>query len=329
MGDSTIFSKRSGAWRSGMLDSWAFDEIPKALRNQIIDEFQVRNLDLYIRAVSGDLLVEWGKPRYVEGVEAYDRLLDEVRGAKEYWKILDFVEAVLTCPRNKRQIDFLEVDEDHLDDKIFQWSDDLSIEFGDMWDLRGMKKNVVNAINKRFREHRVGYEFIIQEGSQHRGSYQIEGQVVRVDSQYYHAEVMKPTLQMLYNSRFKKAEKVFLDAHKHYLKGEGWQAVAGCGVALTEVLKEICRKRKWAFNEKRADIRSLVNVVLSEGLVDSKLHRGVFDHLRGLLWDGVPPARNEAVHESVEFPVESVAFVLHVTASAIVYLVAADGAKQR
>lgn len=313
MGDPTIFSKRSGAWRSGMLDSWAFDEIPKALRNQIIDEFQIRALGLYINAVAGDLLVEWGEPR-IEGSEEYNRLLEEIRGAKEYWKVLDFVEGVLTCPRNMRQMEYISEEEDRLEEKVSEWN------FDDFWEyggsLKDVKQSAADAINMRFREHRVGYEFV-------------ERMVIRVDSQYCHAEVVKPALQLLHNSRFKKAEKIFLDAHKHYRRGEGWQAVAGCGVAFTEVLKEICRKRKWAFDEKRADIRSLVNVVLREGLVDSKLHRGMFDHLKGLLWDGVPPARNEAVHESVEFPVESVAFVLHVTASAIWYLVAADGAKQR
>jgi hypothetical protein len=64
--------------------------------------------------------------------------------------------------------------------------------------------DAIEELNNRFRESGIGYQFE-------------SGEVVRVDSQFIHSDVVKPTLQILGNSQeFAGANDEFLSAHEHY-----------------------------------------------------------------------------------------------------------------
>ena len=60
-------------------------------------------------------------------------------------------------------------------------------------------------LNYRFREHRVGYQYE-------------SGQIIKVDSQFVHSEVVKPALSFLSDPIYKGANEEFLKAHEHYRK---------------------------------------------------------------------------------------------------------------
>ena len=88
-----------------------------------------------------------------------------------------------------------------------------------VWQVSNTGQKAIDEINYRLREAKVGY--------------QIEGtQLIRVDSQFMHAEVVKPALAMLSSEDFEGPRQEFIAAHQHYRVGEHRQAVAMAANAL-------------------------------------------------------------------------------------------------
>ncbi len=171
----------------------------------------------------------------------------------------------------------------------------------------------IQELNERFREHGVGYQF---DG----------GEIIRVDSRMLHAEVVRPALFCLARLHIKVRRRNFLTAHEHYRHGRSKEAVAECLKALESVMKVICAKRKWK-HDPNATAKPLLDVLFSNGLVPAFWAQH-FSGLRGALESGVPAARNKLGGHGqgaqvVHVPEHLVAFVLHSTASAIVFLVEA------
>ena len=73
-------------------------------------------------------------------------------------------------------------------------------------------------INARFRENGFGYQYE-------------NGEIIRVDDQYVHAEIVRPALQLLSQKGFEKAEEEFMTAHRHYRGGEYKDAVVAANRA--------------------------------------------------------------------------------------------------
>ena len=78
------------------------------------------------------------------------------------------------------------------------------------WQSRVSQEKLDSAVfelNARFREHRVGYQYE-------------SGDIIRVDSQLIHAEVVKPALALLAAPEYAGANAEFLKAFEHYRKGD-------------------------------------------------------------------------------------------------------------
>ena len=64
--------------------------------------------------------------------------------------------------------------------------------------------DAISELNFRFKEAGIGYQFE-------------SGELLRVDSQYVHSEVVKPVLHLLdKNKKYAGANDEFLSAHEHY-----------------------------------------------------------------------------------------------------------------
>jgi hypothetical protein len=166
-------------------------------------------------------------------------------------------------------------------------------------------------LNARFREHGVGFQFA-------------DGEIIRVDSELIHAEVVKPALALLHTKDFAGAQAEFLKAHEHYRHGNSKEALAECLKALESTMKVICAKRKWT-HTPQATSSALIQVCFDNGLIPA-FWQSHFAALRSLLEGGVPTARNRLGGHGqgsavVEVPAHIVAYVLHMTAASIVFLV--------
>jgi hypothetical protein len=172
----------------------------------------------------------------------------------------------------------------------------------------------IHELNVRFRENGVGYEFA-------------SGQIIRIDSQLIHQEIIKPALHFLQHAKFKGANEEFLSAHSHYRQGKHKECLNDCLKAFESTLKTICSKRKWAFNATDT-AKNLIEIVFDKGLIPPFLQ----SHLTGLrttLESGIPTVRNKlSGHgqgvQPVEVPEYIASYALHLTASNILLLIKAD-----
>lgn len=174
--------------------------------------------------------------------------------------------------------------------------------------------NVISELNQRFREHAVGYQYE-------------SDQIVRVDSEFIHAEAVKPALQLLSNSTYKGAQQEFLKAHEHYRHERYSEALIDCLKAYESTLKIILDKNKWEYSPN-ATADELTGRLMQSGLVP-EFWQQYFKSLKNTLTSGVPTARNKlaghgAANEVREIPEYLVSYILHMTASTIVFLIKAE-----
>ena len=172
----------------------------------------------------------------------------------------------------------------------------------------------IEELNYRFKEHGVGYQFINE-------------QIIRTDSELIHAEIVKPALKLLHQNHFAGAQEEFLKAHEHYRKGNAKEALSECLKAFESVMKAICDKRGWQYGSN-ATAKFLIQACFDNGLIDS-FWQSHYSSLRNLLVNGVPTGRNKLSGHGqgtppTTVPNHLVAYMLHMTASAIVFLAEAE-----
>lgn len=174
----------------------------------------------------------------------------------------------------------------------------------------------ISELNTRFKEHGLGYQFDA-------------GQIIRIDSEITHSEVVLPALQLLRDPQFSGAENEFLNAHTHYRHLRNKEALVDCLKAIESVIKTICDKRSWPYDSK-ASCKDLLDICFANGLIPT-FWSNHFSGLRSTLEGGVPTARNRLGGHGQGATVSEVpgyisAYAIHLTASAIVFLVEADRA---
>jgi AbiJ N-terminal domain 4 len=173
----------------------------------------------------------------------------------------------------------------------------------------------IDELNKRFKEHGVGYSFS-------------DGHLLRIDSEFVHAEVVKPALSVLRQKGFETPQKEFLGAHEHYRHGKKSEALVECYKAFESTMKVICAKRRWTHNPNAA-AAELVKVCLDKGLIPS-FWQSHFAGLRSTLESAIPTPRNKGAGHGAGTapphnpPDELVAYVLHMTAATILFLAEAE-----
>lgn len=177
-------------------------------------------------------------------------------------------------------------------------------------------QRAVQELNDRFREHRVGYQFSGR-------------MIIRVDSEWMHAEVMKRCLVILSGSDYSGAQDEFLRGHEHYRVGNMKEAINECLKSFESVMKVICEKRGWSGADD-ASASKLISICFEGGLIPSFWSQH-FNALQSLLKGGVAPARNKlSAHGQGAIPTgvprHLVGYVINMTASAILFLTEAEAA---
>jgi hypothetical protein len=222
-----------------------------------------------------------------------------------------------------RVVNFVLVEDDHervLDvvEISFRWLKVMltsSVE----WRYRVPQDNFDKAIaelNARFREHGIGYQYE-------------SGEIIRVDSQLIHAEVVKPALALLTSKEYAGANAEFLKAFEHYRKRDTKECLNECLKAFESTMKAICTKRKWAF--KPTDTASaLIDVCVKNDLIPSLIQSHI-GGVRAALESGIPTIRNRMSGHGqgtqvVSVPPHYASYMLHLTATTIQFLVESEKA---
>lgn len=171
----------------------------------------------------------------------------------------------------------------------------------------------ISELNERFRRAGVGYRFE-------------NGQILRVDSELIHSQVVRPALRYLHHPGFKGPRDEFMKAHAHYRAGEMKDAITDANNAFESTLKTICEQRGWIC-QPGARASDLLKVVRSKGLLPNYLDKS-FDQLVATLKSGLPKLRNEeGAHGQGASPRKTpdylAAYALHLAAANILLLIEA------
>lgn len=174
--------------------------------------------------------------------------------------------------------------------------------------------DTIEELNQRFRENGVGYQYE-------------NDQIIRVDSEFIHAEAVKPALQLLSNPIYKGAQEEFLKSHEHYRHGRYDSALTDCLKAFESTMKIIIHKRSWVC-DKNAASKKLIDCCLANELIP-KFWTDQFNSLSNILTSSIGTPRNKLSghgkgNDDIEVPEHLIQYVLHMTASTIVFLIKAD-----
>lgn len=304
-----LFSKRQAKLRGEVPDVFVYDKLPQELRVQIVhilrDSLGNENdIHRHKAMVSGayELIVDSLCREYG---------LFKLPSAQDYGErsyISELFNFVLSEKNVERVLDAVELACRVIDIHSRKW------EYRHRQNADEEATAALKELNARFQHHGFGYRFEA-------------GGVVRIDSELVHAEVVKPALTLLHAARYKGAEAEFHQAYEHYRHGRMKEALADCLKALESTMKSIAAARKWK-HDPGATAKPLIDLMFDKQLVPAFWSQH-FSALRAMLESGVPTARNRLGGHGqgaavVDVPPHFVAFALHQTAAAIVFLAKAE-----
>ena len=173
----------------------------------------------------------------------------------------------------------------------------------------------IDELNLRFKDRGVGYRFEL-------------GQMIRIDEEFIHEEVVKPALRILNQPQFAGAQEEFLKAHEQYRKGDTKDSLSNCLKAFESVMKAICDMRDWQYDKDHSTAKALIKICFDNGLIP-KFWKSHYSSLQSLLESGVPTGRNKLGSHGqgtapTSVPNYLAAYMLHLTATTIVFLAEAE-----
>jgi len=303
------FSKREAKKaKAGKADVYQYESLPEAFRVQV-SHIWTTAIGPYFLAVDPLYSEPWSNQawRWIHDTLARELgVFSLVKGDQD--KGTNCLRFLLTAD-TKGALDIIEISFRYIDRVVRQWP---SYDKG-RCQITQDADDAIEELNDRFRQHNVGYQYL-------------GGELVRVDSQYVHAEVVRPAFSLLQEERFHGASEEFLSAHEHYRKAEYKEAIVDALKAFESTMKSICEARKWPY-PAGASAKPLIEIMFVKGLIPNYL-QSHFGGLRATLESGVPTVRDKTSGhgqgpQPVNVPPHFAAYILHLTASNIVFLVEA------
>ena len=295
-----IFSKLLKKLRGKVADVYQHETIPKALRNQVIFIWEEVFGQPEYQTMGGVAHPGVYEPIHNELCRRHGlRTLRKNNNDSYFDAIYEFF---LETEDTKKALDVIEISFQFIDyDRSFPYRFSRQ---------KYSPDDAIDELNYRFREHGIGYQYE-------------SGQIIRVDSEFTHSEVVKPVLIMLSDSMYEGANAEFLSAHEHYRKGRYKECMNECLKAFESCIKAICEQRRWDYNDGDT-INRLIAIVFDKELIPDFM-QSHFSGLRSTLEAGVPTLRNRlSGHgqgtEEVPVPEYMAAYALHLTASNILFL---------
>ena len=174
-------------------------------------------------------------------------------------------------------------------------------------------------LNQRFIQHGIGYQYE-------------SGEIIRVDNQLAHKEIIKPALNLLGSDLYKGANHEFLKAHEHYRHSRYAESIIEASKAFESVLKIICDTHGWSYAATDSTMK-LLQIIFKNNLLPNFME-SQFSAMRGLLESGTSVVRNKlGGHgqgaELVEVPSHMVRYALNTAASNILLLTEASDIKNK
>ena len=211
---------------------------------------------------------------------------------------LDFVEIIFQS-RTFRQLSISQKGEDQLVEDINQFFkiDDLP------YSLTGFVREEVEVSyygSKGTSIHTISYP-----------------QVIRRDSEAIHETAIQPALTLLANPAFKAPNGEFLEALKHYREGEYADCIAKCGSSFESVMKVICDRKKWPYQQTDT-AQKLLDTIFEKTNMESFFKDPVM--LVATMRNRLSSAHGAGAQQR-SVPKHRAQYTVNATASAILFLV--------
>jgi hypothetical protein len=296
-----LYSDRlTDAAQAGQIDVYQYDNISKKLRKQIV--YIVQDALGKAHRHTGVSFVNNPAAKKIRDVLLREKGLSSLGSSptNEYQDLIYHIEHAVTGDL----LDALELICIAIDGpvrKIYRYAED--------WETKIGPDEALEDINFRLRDAGVGFQF--------------EGTLIRIDSQFAHAEIVKPALDLLNRPGFEGPQSEFLRAHEHYRSGSYKEAINEAAKAFESMMKAVCDLKGWAY-PKGARASDLLKVLRAEKLWPEYLDNS-FDQLLATLGSGLPKVRNEeGAHGQGSVPKAVPAFVaayaLHLSGAKIILI---------
>jgi hypothetical protein len=307
-----LFSRRKKRLeKEGKQDIYQYDSLPQPFRVQVthiwkdaIGPFSVDSLGLGMESPSNQI---W---KFIQESLCREKGLYSLSQLEAHPpnQCIDY----LLRSNTDDALDLIELSFRVIDRVVRQWNP---------WQIEQAKitqnpDDAIQELNERFQQHGIGYRYM-------------GGIIVRADSQVIHSDVVEPALALLNAEGFDGPADEFIRAFDHYRHGRNKEAIAEALKAFESTMKAICKARNWAYPQN-ATAKPLIDLLFSKGLVPAELQTH-FGGLRSALEAGLPTVSNRTSRhgqgpDPTIVPSHVVAYMLHLAASNIVFLVEAHKA---
>jgi hypothetical protein len=304
MGIRERFSLRQRKLRGELSDVFVYDQMPRELRVQAC-HILARCLGVGHREYIGvNPAYPTLQQRMAEDL-GFFRIGSPVRD--EDAAIMEFMANEAT---NEQWLDLIEIAfcfafEMHTD---WRWRD--------TFDVTERMDGAVDALNRRFLEHQVGYTFVGGETPH----------LIRRDNEHLHQEAVLPALRLLHEEGFEGANDEYRKAHEHYRHDNRKECLNECLKAFESTLKTICKRKNWKYGPTDT-AKPLIDICVDHGLFPAFLESH-FGALKASLTSAIPTVRNKMSghgqgEQTVDVPSYYAEYLLNETATTIVLLVSA------
>lgn len=146
------------------------------------------------------------------------------------------------------------------------------------------ENDVVDAINEIFRIENSPYKLthmVVNEKEMDHWKVSLGvaeyPKIIRVEDEVTYKKAIRPALSVLSARHFQVANAEFRGALNEYRQGNYSECLTKCGSSLESVLKVICEKKKWAFNQQDT-LNPLIQVVVGESTLPPSF-KSVLEHI--------------------------------------------------
>ncbi|KGA81109.1 hypothetical protein KQ41_20085 [Lysinibacillus fusiformis] len=249
MGFFELFSIRNNPKITDVFEYEKIDEKCRIQINHVLTEIIPRNREKFDdiwKSLEFNLCKELGKLKLGDTFNSEQNILYHLLKCKdkEYIDSLDFV------------VYFINWKMDAIESAYSYWGNRYP---------RHVIETKINEISYRLRQNSIGYEVL-------------DGQLIRIDNQYVHDEIVKSAVKLLHEKDFRAVSDEFFKAHEHYKEGDYKDAIVSAGRAFESTMKTICSKNGYSYDAERDTANVLIKRLFDNGLIPSYMQ----NHIQGL-----------------------------------------------
>jgi len=149
----------------------------------------------------------------------------------------------------------------------------------DYYQVRMSLEDGIKEINYRFKKAAFGYEIVSFE-------------IIQIDSQHIHKEIVKPVLHLISDPRFEGVQDEYHKAFEHYRHKSYEASISESNKAFESTMKSICEIKGYPYSKDKDTASRLINILFDNGYIPGYM-KNSFASLKTILSSSLPTVRNK------------------------------------